>query len=230
MEPRKLLPTELAAREPEERAPAWPVLTRGDVIRRIAVLGADAHGGGAEPLPALEGFENVVFRRAAVLVPIVERPAGLTVLLTRRADHLAEHAGQVSFPGGRIEASDRDAEHAALREAFEEIGLDESRVTIIGRLPLYHTSSNFEVVPVVGLVTPPFAVAPDPSEVAEIFEVPLGFVLDPANRERRDVMWRGRPHFYYRMPYQGWEIWGATAGMLISLADALAETQGFEPY
>ncbi|MSP89038.1 MAG: CoA pyrophosphatase [Alphaproteobacteria bacterium] len=161
------------------------------------------------------------FRSAAVLVPLVERADGITVLLTRRSEHLADHPGQVSFPGGRIESDDLHPEAAALREAHEEVGLAPDRVEVIGRLATYRTRTGFEITPVVGLVTPPFEITPDPTEVAEVFEVPLAFLLDPANAQRRSREWRGMERFFWVFPYSGYYIWGATAGMLVNLAQIL---------
>jgi 8-oxo-dGTP pyrophosphatase MutT (NUDIX family) len=160
---------------------------------------------------------------AAVLVPLVERPEGYTVLLTRRTDHLANHAGQVSFPGGRIEKSDNDPAQAALRETEEEIGLGRAHIDLIGRLDDYVTGTGFRVVPVVGLVRPPFALAPDPFEVAEAFEVPLAFILDPANHQRCSRTDKGRERHFYAMPYERHYIWGATAGILVNLYEVLAD-------
>lgn len=160
-------------------------------------------------------------KRAGVLVPLVERPAGLTVLLTRRTDHLHDHAGQVSFPGGRVEPGDADALAAALRESEEEIGLPRGRVEPVGRLDTYVTRTGFEITPVVGLVDPPPALAPDPFEVAEIFEVPLEFVVDPANHETHSRVFAGAERSFYVLPWPGYYIWGATAGMLVNLAEVL---------
>lgn len=154
---------------------------------------------------------------AAVLVPVIERPQGLTVLFTQRTAHLNDHAGQVSFPGGRCEASDASPVITALRETEEEIGLAQSRVEILGILPEYHTGTGFSVTPVVGLVRPPFELKPDSFEVAEVFETPLSFLLDPANHQRHSMEIGGMLRQYYAMPYDGYFIWGATAGMLISL-------------
>ena len=160
-------------------------------------------------------------RPAAVLVPIVERGQGLNVLLTQRTEHLSSHAGQVSFPGGRIEEGDADAIAAALRETEEEIGLAPERVETVGRLDDYETGTGFVVTPIVGFVQAPFALRPDPHEVAAVFEVPLMFVLDRRNHERRTGFWRGRERTYFAMPYGEHFIWGATAGMLINLCDVL---------
>ncbi|MFD0389972.1 NUDIX hydrolase [Tistrella bauzanensis] len=126
-------------------------------------------------------------RPAAVLVPLVERSAGLTVLLTQRTQHLHAHAGQVAFPGGRVDEGDIDAVDTALRETREEIGVDRAHIRIIGRLDTYETTTGFHVVPIVGLVMPPVEIIPDPFEVAEVFEVPLGFFMDPRNRKRHSL-------------------------------------------
>lgn len=160
---------------------------------------------------------------AAVLVPIVERPEGLTVLLTQRTAHLNDHAGQVSFPGGRCEADDPSPVHTALRETEEEIGLDRRRIEVLGLLPEYRTGTGFSVVPVVGLVQPPLELNPDSFEVAEVFETPLAFLLDPANRQRHSMEIGGVLRQYYAMPYRGYFIWGATAGMLVSLHRLLCD-------
>jgi len=154
---------------------------------------------------------------AAVLVPIIDRPEGLTVLLTQRTAHLNDHAGQVSFPGGRCEAEDPSPVFTALRETEEEIGLERSRIEVLGLLPEYRTGTGFSVTPVVGLVRPPFTLRPDSFEVAEVFETPLSFLLDPANHQRHSMEIGGVLRHYYAMPYEGYFIWGATAGMLVSL-------------
>jgi 8-oxo-dGTP pyrophosphatase MutT (NUDIX family) len=158
-------------------------------------------------------------RRAAVLVPLVRRASGLTVLLTQRTDHLASHAGQVSFPGGRAEEFDSSPIETALRETEEEIGLHRRHIEIVGVLPDYVTGSAYRVTPVVGLVTPPFELAADPNEVAEIFEVPLAFLMDGMHHQRMSFELpegAGRRSFY-AMPYERFFIWGATAGMLRNL-------------
>jgi 8-oxo-dGTP pyrophosphatase MutT (NUDIX family) len=178
-------------------------------------------------------------RVAAVLVPLVVREHGLTVLLTQRADHLNDHAGQVSFPGGRHEPFDDDATATALRETQEEVGLAPSRVEILGALPDYLTGTGFCVSPVIGLVHPPFSLKMDTLEVAEVFEVPLAFLMNPANHEERIFRYEGGERRFFAMPYpregmvdsdgQGAGtpgthhfIWGATAAMLRNLYRFLA--------
>lgn len=160
---------------------------------------------------------------AAVLVPLIDRPEGTTVLLTERAAHLSDHAGQISFPGGRIDPTDLHPEAAALREAEEEIGLPRSLVQLIGRLDTYVTRTGYEVIPCVGLVMPPEALHPDPNEVAGVFEVPLWFFRDPQNRRRETRILQGRERHFYVYPWEDRYIWGATAGMLSNLAEVLAE-------
>jgi 8-oxo-dGTP pyrophosphatase MutT (NUDIX family) len=160
---------------------------------------------------------------AAVLVPLVDHPEGLSVLLTQRTPHLYHHGGQISFPGGRIENDDASPEAAALRESREETGLAPSDVTLLGRLDEYVTITGFHIVPVVGLLHPPLSLAPDPFEVADIFEVPLGFILDPANHERQSrVTEAGERRWFHVLTWQERRIWGATAAMLINLCDILA--------
>lgn len=154
---------------------------------------------------------------AAVLVPLINRPDAVTVLLTQRTAHLHDHAGQISFPGGRVDDSDVDRVFTALREAEEETGLSRAVVQVVGMLPEYDIPTGFRVTPVVGWVEPPFDLEPDPFEVAEVFEVPLQHFLDPANHQRHSDVINGRKRNYYAMPYQGRFIWGATAGMLFSL-------------
>lgn len=161
---------------------------------------------------------------AAVLVPVMVGASGLNMVLTRRTPHLQVHGGQISFPGGRIESDDPDAAAGALREAEEEIGLSPRSVEVIGRLDTYVTRTGFEVTPVVGLVSPPVDLRPDPFEVAEIFEVPLDFVVDPRNRERRSREFNGVQREFWAIPYRDYFIWGATAGMIVNLSDVLLAT------
>jgi 8-oxo-dGTP pyrophosphatase MutT (NUDIX family) len=159
---------------------------------------------------------------AAVLVPLVERLEGYTVLLTQRTAHLEHHPGQISFPGGRAEEGDASPVETALREAEEEIGLLRRHVVeIAGFLDLYQTVTGFLVTPVVGLVTPPFELRLDEFEVAEAFEVPLEFILDPRHHEHRSMVYKGQQRRYYVIPYEERLIWGATAAMLVALARRL---------
>jgi 8-oxo-dGTP pyrophosphatase MutT (NUDIX family) len=159
---------------------------------------------------------------AAVLVPIVHRADRLKLLLTQRTPHLDDHAGQISFPGGRVEAGDASREDTALRETEEEIGLSRRAVTLLGRLPDYEIPSGFRITPVVGWIEPPFELKPDPFEVAGIFEAPLEHFLDAASYQRREYRFRGRHRHYLAVPFEGRYIWGATAGMLYSLCRMLA--------
>ena len=164
----------------------------------------------------LELPDGRVYKHAAVLVPLVVRDA-LTLLLTQRPLHLKHHPGQISFPGGRVEETDTDAIAAALRETEEEVGLSRRHIELLGTLPPYHTVSNYAVTPVVALVQPPFTLRLDANEVADAFEVPLDFILDPANHEKRSRPWEGRERHFYAMPYGERFIWGATAAMLRNL-------------
>ncbi len=180
----------------------------------------------APPTFALFGDDGTEGRQdastaAAVLIPVVLHEE-LTVLFTQRTAHLKSHAGQVSFPGGRAEPGDASAEYTALREAEEEIGLPRERVEVLGRLPEYRTRTGFRVTPVIGVVAPPLALAPDPREVESVFEVPLAFLLEERNRERRTREFQGLQVGYYVYEYQGHVIWGATAGMLVNLHRMLA--------
>ena len=158
-------------------------------------------------------------RAASVLVPVIVRSEGLSVLFTRRAAHLNDHAGQISFPGGRVDPEDRDPTATALRETEEETGLSRQHIEVIGTLPDYLTGTGFRVTPVVALVQPPFELAADVFEVAEIFEVPLDFLMDGANHQRRSAEFPNRPgrRSFYAMPFEDYFIWGATAAMLRNL-------------
>jgi 8-oxo-dGTP pyrophosphatase MutT (NUDIX family) len=179
-----------------------------------------ADGRSVTPIATGDGHlwrQTEALRPAAVLVPVVRRDAGLTILFTRRTDHLYDHAGQISFPGGRTEAHDESPAATALRETFEEIGLPQSRVEVLGSLPEYTTVTGYHVTPVVGLVNPPLTLSLDAFEVAEAFEVPLTFFLDPSNHQRNTLQYQGRDRHYYAMPFEKRYIWGATAGMLMNL-------------
>lgn len=180
------------------------------------------------PLPPISDFmlnpampKVEAFRPAAVLVPLVQHEAGVTVLLTRRADTMRSHTGQVAFPGGRMDEGETPWQ-AALREAEEEIGLDRSHVSVAGLSSYYQTGSGYDITPVVGFVTPGFKLKPNPDEVADVFEAPFAFLMDPANHERqfRDQA-DGLRRYFYAMPYEDQFIWGATAGMLRALYERL---------
>lgn len=166
-------------------------------------------------------FGNRAPAQAAVLLPLVMHPRP-TLLLTQRTVHLSTHSGQIALPGGKLDATDANATAAALRETFEETGLPPERVEVLGALPIYTTGTAFLVTPVVGLVQPGFVLQPNPHEVDAVFEVPLDFLMDPANHRRHILEWEGAWREWYSMPYfestpQGAQerfIWGATAGML----------------
>jgi 8-oxo-dGTP pyrophosphatase MutT (NUDIX family) len=155
-----------------------------------------------------------------VLVLVVNHPQP-TIVFTQRTAHLADHAGQVSFPGGRCEDDDCDAVRTALREAEEEIGIDAARVEVLGRLPEYRTSTGFTVTPVVGWIEPPVEYRPDPHEVEAVFEVPVEFLLDTANHRYESAFYKGRMRQYWAMPYEDRFIWGATASMLVTFCRIL---------
>jgi 8-oxo-dGTP pyrophosphatase MutT (NUDIX family) len=208
---RNLLP---AARD------AQPALTRERIVSGLArpapaVRPGDLHLAGAR-------HEGMRVTEAGVLVPIVNRPGGLQLLLTQRTPHLDNHAGQISFPGGRVEESDASREETALRETEEEIGLPRNAVAVIGRLPVYDNLSGFRITPVVGWIEPPFELKPDPFEVAAAFEAPLAHFLDLAGYQRREFHFRGRHRHYLAIPYEGHYVWGATAAMLYSFARMMA--------
>jgi len=197
--------TPQALRQRFARAGSWQAEVPGDGTRFAA----------GRPLTA-----------ASVLVPLVQRNDGLRVLLTRRTDHLRDHAGQISFPGGRAEDHDADAVATALRETEEEVGLARQHIEVLGRLPHYTTVTSYQVTPVVALVQPGFTLALDSGEVAEAFEVPLPFLMTPAHHRRHDWQADGHTRQFLSMPWQGADpagqprqyfIWGATAAMLRNL-------------
>ncbi|MBL4667314.1 MAG: CoA pyrophosphatase [Sneathiella sp.] len=167
--------------------------------------------------PASFPGEVKTLKPAAVLVPIVVRSDEPTVILTKRAPHMNKHAGQISFPGGRAEQEDETAVNTALRESQEEIGLDPALVEVVGTLSTYVTVTEYSVTPVVGLVEPTFDLKAEVSEVAEIFEVPLRFLMDQRNHQKHSGFHNGIERFWYAMPYNDYYIWGATAGMIKDL-------------
>ncbi|MHA6722731.1 CoA pyrophosphatase [Sphingomonas sp. RS2018] len=172
-------------------------------------------------LSAFELEDAAAPAEAAVLVAVTDR-AEPGVILTRRNANLRKHPGQVAFPGGRIDPDDRDATAAALREAQEEIALDPAAVRVIGAVDSYRTGTGYRVTPVLGVVAPDVALVPSEAEVAEVFEVPLSVILDPANHGRASAMWKGQERHYYQIDWQGRRIWGATAAMIVNLSRRLA--------
>lgn len=165
--------------------------------------------------PAPGGLPDAAaLQPAAVLVGLVERRQGLSVLFTRRTAHLSTHAGQVSFPGGRCEACDENAVATALRETHEEVGVPPELVQVVGALDEYRTGTGFSITPVVGFLAEDFPLKPDPFEVDEVFEVPFDFLMDPRNHKRERIHWKGAMREYFAMPYDGHYIWGATAGII----------------
>lgn len=170
----------------------------------------------------LAGRTDRVLKPAAVLAAIVNRAQGPTIILTQRTAHLKKHAGQISFPGGGVEPQDPHHVATALRETEEEIGLAPEHVTLLGRLPLYETSTAYGVTPIVGWVEPPFELTIDAFEVDEVFEVPLTFALDRNNYFKETAMRDGVERWFYVLPYENRYIWGATAGMLVNFAELMA--------
>jgi 8-oxo-dGTP pyrophosphatase MutT (NUDIX family) len=193
---------------------ALPTAAQRDYIARRLAAPPPAQAVDQSDGHRLPGREGPL-RAAAVLVPLVDRPGGVQVLLTQRSAGLADHPGQISFPGGRVEAGDADAAATALREAQEETGLPPASVAVIGALPRYTTVTGYEITPIVGWVTPPFTLVADPTEVADVFEVPLAFLLDPVNQQRHFRMIGDVRRDFWAMPYGERYIWGATAAMLM---------------
>ncbi|MGX5850138.1 CoA pyrophosphatase [Mesorhizobium sp. PL10] len=202
-----------------------PPFSTADFRARVAAQ-AEAHAGddygdhrfnpGHPRLTQLKAL-----RDAAVLIPVVDHGREATVLLTKRAEKMRSHSGQVAFPGGTIDATDPTPEAAALRETFEEIGLGQDRIEIIGRMPDYVAGSGYRIAPVLAIVEPGFTLSLNADEVDAAFEVPLSFLMDPANHTRDSRMWNELEWFFYEMPYGGQRIWGVTAGIIRTLYERL---------
>ena len=190
--------------------------TRAEIVSRLAASPPLEELLSADDLERHRAAPEQPLRPAAVLLLVVNHPAAPTVVFTQRTAHLADHAGQISFPGGRVEEGDGSPEKTALREAHEEIGIPVERVEILGRLPEYRTGTGYAVTPIVAWIEPPLAYKPDPHEVADVFEVPLSFLLDSGNHRYESAFYRGRLRNYWAMPYGERFIWGATAGMLVT--------------
>jgi len=168
-----------------------------------------------------ELFVHDRLRDAAVLIPVVDHGDASTVILTKRAEKLKSHSGQIAFPGGRIDPTDVSPEAAALRETVEEIGITSDFIDVIGRLPDYVTGSGYRIAPVLGIVRPGFQLTVNEGEVDDVFEVPLGFLMDPANHGRASRTWQDQERFFYAMPYEERYIWGVTAGIIRALYERL---------
>lgn len=200
-------------------------MTVDEIVRRVAErsrrlasglpvesppIGSDFSLNGVGAMPE-------VWHPASVLMPLIRRETGITVLLTQRTEDMPSHAGQIAFPGGRRQAEDVDATATALRETEEEVGLTRDFIDVVGSLDLYRTGTGYQITPIVGIVTPGFTMRADPREVADVFEVPLDHFLDERNHRIDSRVWQGRERRYYAMPYGERYIWGATAGMLKNL-------------
>ena len=200
-------------------------MTIDEIVQRVRQRSVRlASGLAVDPPPlgsdlSLSGIaaEPQSWRPASVLVPLIDRAPGITVLLTQRTDDMPSHAGQIAFPGGRRQADDADAVATALRETEEEVGLSRRFIDVVGAVDPYRTGTGYEITPIVGIVRPGFTIHADPREVADVFEVPLEHFLDEVNHKIGSRMYNGRERRYYAMPYGERYIWGATAGMLKNL-------------
>lgn len=177
----------------------------------------------SKPNPIVTPFHhNENLRAASVLIPLIKRSSGLTLLLTKRASHLRHHPGQISFPGGGKDETDKDAIETALRETEEEIKVDRSLIEVIGQLPEYATVSNYNITPIIAFIDPNHKAIHDPNEVEEVFEVPLQFFMNPTNRHQVNVYRNGQHHPIHFMPYQDKFIWGATAALIDQMVNQLS--------
>ncbi|MBK8457333.1 MAG: CoA pyrophosphatase [Phyllobacteriaceae bacterium] len=183
----------------------------------------EAHGDHRLNPGSADGIRERAVKPAAVLFGIVDRPEGATVLLTQRTEALRSHSGQIAFPGGRIDDGDETPEHAALREAEEEIGITAASVEIVGRLPDYLTGSGYRIVPVLAVIDPAHRLRLNPHEVADAFETPLAFLMDEGNWKRGSRVWEGRERFFWTVPWEERYIWGVTAGIIRSAKEGLWE-------
>lgn len=190
--------------------------SRADIAERLASHPPIEQLLTADDLEKQLANAQLPLKPAAVLLLVVNHPVEPTVVFTQRTAHLADHAGQISFPGGRCDEADCTPDRTALREAQEEVGIAAERIEILGRLPEYRTATGFSVTPVVGWAEPPMTYRPDPHEVADVFEVPLSFLLDSRNHRYESAFFKGRMRKYWAMPYGERFIWGATAGMLVT--------------
>ncbi len=206
------------------RAPLVP--SRVEIAERLADVPPLEELLTADDIERQQLAGEQALRPAAVLLLVVNHPAQPTVVFTQRTAHLSDHAGQISFPGGRCDAADHTPERTALREAEEEVGIEARRVEVLGRLPEYRTSTGFAVTPVVGWAEPPLEYRPQAREVDEVFEVPLAFLLDAGNHRYESAFYRGRMRRYWAMPYGERYIWGATAGMLVTFHRVLTRSRG----
>lgn len=198
-------------------------LTRSEIIDRLQAYRPKGYRSDEDLNPQWRDLVSPLEhpKPAAVLVPLIERREEMTVLLTKRTHELSTHAGQIAFPGGRIDEADPTALHAALRETHEEVGLPPKHIDVVGELNEYRTGTGYVITPMVGFVGAERPIIPNPVEVAEVFEIPLSFVLDADNVEMHSKEFRGRIRHFYVLPYEGHYIWGATAAMLVNLRDAL---------
>lgn len=187
----------------------------------LAEPGGEAQAGASDfdLNPHMPAWSASPLKPAAVLIAIRDLGSHASIILTRRADALSTHAGQIAFPGGRVDAGDTGPAHTALREAHEEIGLNPDQVSVVGYLDPYCTGTGYHIWPVVGIVTGGFTAVAEPGEVDHVFEVPLGFAMDPANLYIHTTLWRGATAKTYALAFEGYEIWGATAAMLKNLYD-----------